>query len=104
MAGDFTTGDRSMDKVHVNIERNESFRQRIAKKADHSKSMQNLFGELLQILARIKNSPQTNSCHGKLESWEDADYIYLQTDLDSIFDEEIDVNVHGGRVYVRLER
>jgi hypothetical protein len=93
-----------MDNVHVNLERIQSFRQTIARNTDHSRSVNDLFVELLQILDRIKNSPRTSSGHGKLERWEDAEYIYLQTNLDSVFDEEIDVNVHDGRVYVRLER
>ena len=63
-----------------------------------------LFVELVQILEQIKDGSRATGDDGSMDRWEDDEYVYLQTDLEAIFGSEIDINVHDGRFYVRVER
>jgi len=93
-----------MENVHVTIERVHAYRPSAAKKTDHSKSVHKLFVELVRILERLTDSPLPKPSSGSLDRWEDEDNIYLETDVSSVFAREIDVNVHNGKVYIRLAR
>jgi HSP20 family molecular chaperone IbpA len=79
-------------------------REAPATSADCSTPAQSLFVELVQILEQIKNSPQADSGEQSIERWEDDSFIYLETDLEGIFDSEIDINIHDGRFYLRSVR
>jgi HSP20 family molecular chaperone IbpA len=93
-----------MENVNVSVERVHPYRPMAGKTTDHSKVVRRLFVELVQHLERLKDSPVAKSNGGSLERWEDDENIYLETELSSVFASEIDVNVHDGRVYVRLAR
>jgi HSP20 family molecular chaperone IbpA len=94
----------SMENATVSIERIQPFRPLTARTTNHSKAVQKLFVELVGILERLRESPSVKSNEGTLERWEDEEYIYLETDLGSVSAPEIDVNVHDGRVYIRMAR
>ena len=74
------------------------------KVSDRSTAIQDLFVELVQVLERLKDNSGASCDGGSMDRWEDEEYVYLQTDLEAIFGSEIDINVHDGRFYVRVER
>ena len=93
-----------MENVNVSIERIHPYRPLAGKTTDHSRAVRKLFVELVQHLERLKDSPVAKSSRESLERWEDEENIYLETDLASVFAPEFDVNVHDGRVYIRMAR
>ncbi len=56
---------------------------------ERSTAIQSLFAELVQVLEQLRENSRGTADDGSVERWEDA---------------EIDINVHDGRFYVRLER
>jgi HSP20 family molecular chaperone IbpA len=38
------------------------------------------------------------------ERWEDESYIYLEFDLPGVLGSELEVGIHEGRAYIRIER
>jgi HSP20 family molecular chaperone IbpA len=93
-----------MKNINVTFERIHPCRPLETKATDHSTAVRKLFDDLVRLLEQLKDRPQAKSSEGSLERWEDDQNIYLETDLASVFAPEIDVNVHDGRVYIRLER
>jgi HSP20 family molecular chaperone IbpA len=73
-------------------------------KPERSTAIQDLFVELVEILEKLKQSPRAISEDGSVERWEDKEFVYLQADLEAVFESEIDINVHDGQFYVRLAR
>ncbi len=67
-------------------------------------SLKELLAELAEVLHAMKQAPVTASQRAAVERWEDDDYIYLETDLEGARETEIDINLHDGRFYIRVER
>jgi HSP20 family molecular chaperone IbpA len=93
-----------MKNYPVSVQGAQSYQKQLAPTSPRSTAIQDLFIELVQILERLKNSPADPAGSKSIDRWDDDQYIYLETDLGAIFDSEIDINVHDGRFYVRLER
>ena len=93
-----------MKNTHVSLQAIPSFPDLPAIAVHRSTPVHELFVELVQILEQIKDGSRAASDDASIDRWEDDEYVYLQTDLEAIFGSEIDINVHDGRFYVRLER
>jgi hypothetical protein len=93
-----------MKNTHVSIHAIRADRVAAEPTTKPSTAVHELFVELVQILERLKDSTEDSGGENRLERWEDDAFVYLQTDLNLIFESEIDINVHDGRFYVRLER
>ncbi len=93
-----------MKNTHVSLRAIPSFTHLPAIAVHRTTPIHELLVELVQILEQIKDGSRASGDSELMDRWEDDEYVYLQTDLEAIFGSEIDINVHEGRFYVRLER
>jgi len=68
------------------------------------RSLQALFVELAHYLETLNNSPSITADGESLDRWDDEKFTYLEADLPGISESEIDINIHNGRVYIRVAR
>jgi hypothetical protein len=67
-----------------------------------------LLGLLNQILSRIADYQGAGLLPGRADEqpwrWEDADYIYIESDHPEAQGQEADISVHDGKVFVRIAK
>jgi HSP20 family molecular chaperone IbpA len=66
--------------------------------------LQALFVELAHYLETLNNSPSITADGESLDRCDDENFTYLEADLPGISESEIDINIHDGRVYIRMGR
>ena len=106
-SGDIELDERgmiSMKNTHVRIRDLQPYPQVPAKVAGRATPIERLFVELVEVLERFRENSQPAPAGSSLECWEDGEFIYLEADLGAIFESEIDINVHDGRLYAHIER
>ena len=59
--------------------------------------------ELVKCLGHIVDGPPGTD-KGSPECWDGGDYAYVEVDLPAITSLDIDIDVHRGRAYIRVER
>ena len=61
---------------------------------------------LVNILERIASDcplpPARN--RADLQLWDHEDYLYLEFDVPGVVGSELDICIHGGRAFIRIER
>ena len=58
--------------------------------------------QVLQDIELIQDGGILACGSADVERWEGSGYIYLEADLDENADQNIDINVHNGRVFIRI--
>lgn len=61
-------------------------------------------GQLLVILEQVRQDGIPPSLEGDPQWWEDEDYLYLEFAPLNGPTSEIDLNVHNGTAFIRVER
>jgi hypothetical protein len=68
--------------------------------------IQSLLSALRELLDRLSgrdpDGPRSRS--DEVESWEGGEFLYVETALVRTVDAEIDVNIQGGRAFIRMAR
>lgn len=72
--------------------------------ADQEPSIADCIARLVQTVERVDNSNCVGSIDQNVDQWEDDDFVYLETDAPSNDYLDIDINIHDGRVYIRLQK
>jgi hypothetical protein len=67
-----------------------------------------LIAELSRVLADLRelqgSGLQGVPLDGSVEVWKDADHVYIEGRLPSDLGADVDVTVHGGTIFIRLDR
>jgi HSP20 family molecular chaperone IbpA len=72
--------------------------------ADAPRPLLALLVELVQGLGQVRDDLRAIEAERLLVRWDGGGYTYLEAVLPGIVATGIDINVHGGRVFVRMER
>jgi hypothetical protein len=79
----------------------------------HEDELQQLLQALRELVERLSGSgsgagPVPTPCEPfdgeEVERWEGEEYLYLEASLPQALDAEIDVNIQGGRAFIRMPR
>jgi hypothetical protein len=63
-----------------------------------------LLVELVLGLEQVQDDPGVIDCGGPPQRWDGDGYTYFEVELPRMLASEIDINVHAGRVFIRLGR
>ncbi len=58
--------------------------------------------QVLRAIELIRDGHLVASGRADLDLWEGDAYVYLEADLKDSADQDIDINVHDGRVFIRI--
>jgi hypothetical protein len=72
--------------------------------ADQESSIADCIARLVHSIERIDNPDRAAPIDRSVDQWEDDDFVYLETDASSNNYLDIDINIHSGRIYIRLQK
>lgn len=68
------------------------------------RSIADCIARLVHTVERIDDPKCDESIDQDVDQWEDDDFIYLETDSPAYGYIDIDINIHDGRVHIRLAK
>ena len=68
------------------------------------RSIADCIARLVLSVERIDDPKCDESIDQDVEQWEDDDFLYLETDSPAYNYMDIDINIHDGRVYIRVTK
>jgi hypothetical protein len=96
-------GEGPMILPRANSRSDREQRAQSARPPDAPRQVSELLVELVKCLGRIVDGPPGTD-EGSPEWWDGGDYAYVEVDIPSVTGLDIDINVHRGRAYIRMER
>lgn len=72
--------------------------------ADLEASIADCIARLVHTVDQTNNSECDATIDPDVDQWEDDDFVYLETDAPVNDYMDIDINIHGGRIYIRLQK
>jgi hypothetical protein len=91
----------SLPRANSRFERGQGARS--APPADAPRGVSELLVELVKYLGQIVDGPPGTD-EGSPEWWDGGDYAYVEVNLPPVTGLDIDINIHRGRAYIRMER